>query len=97
MTSWEGKRPVTIVSACMTANGRPAFGINEVVVTHEEAENGIHLYLAEAELLEAGFEEPFVHFDDFERPAFLLPAIEQYLGLAPVLTESIPVVRSEES
>jgi hypothetical protein len=82
MAPWEGRRTVSIVTACMTAAGTPTFVRNEVRVTHEEAENGIHYYLAESELLLAGYEEPFVHFDEFESPAFLHPAVR--LGLAPV-------------
>lgn len=81
MPESKGKEPITIVSACMQANGTPAFAITEVEVTQEELENGIHYYLAEAELLESGYEEPFVHFDENEMPAFLLPAVQQYLRL----------------
>jgi hypothetical protein len=51
-----------------------------VEVTPQEFENGIHCYLAEADLLEAGYEEPFVHYDDADRPPFLLPAVRRYLG-----------------
>jgi hypothetical protein len=70
------KRPVTVVSACRRADGCPDFAVTHVAVTQEEAENGIHYYLAEAELREAGYEEPFVHFDEDEAPAFLLPAVQ---------------------
>ena len=78
----EGKRPVTIVSAVMRPDGFADFALTEVEVTREEYENAIHLYLAEADLLEAGFEEPFVHFPEGEAPPFLLPAVRQYLGSA---------------
>jgi hypothetical protein len=50
-------------------------------VTHDEYQDGIHYYLAEADLLENHYEEPFVHFDCFEAPPFLFPAVRQYLGL----------------
>src|SRR4051812_2768926 len=79
MASWHGKRTVVVVSACMRADGTPAFALNSVEVTRDEAENGIHYYLAEAELLEAGFEEPFVHFDETEAPPFLVPAVTEHL------------------
>ncbi len=79
MPQSNGKHPVTVVTACMRADGCPDFALTRVEVTAEEAENGIHYYLAEADLLEAGYEEPFVHFDADEAPAFLLPAVEQYL------------------
>ena len=69
------------------ADGTPAFALNEVAVTQDEAENGIHYYLVEADLLEAGFEEPFVHFDEDEAPAFLHPAVRQRLAdLRPTTT-----------
>ena len=74
------KRPVTVVTACMRADGCPDFAVTQVAVTQEEAENGIHYYLVEAELLEAGYEEPFVHFDSDEAPAFLLPAVREHLA-----------------
>jgi hypothetical protein len=82
------KRSIAVVSACMTAHGAPTFALNEVEVTQEEAENGVHYYLAQANLLEAGYEEPFVHFDAEEAPAFLHPAVRQFLGLAPGVTNS---------
>jgi hypothetical protein len=76
----EKKHPVTVVTACLRADGYPDFAVTRVEVTHEEAENGIHYYLVEAELLEAGYEEPFVHFSEEEAPAFLLPAVQQHLA-----------------
>lgn len=82
MYHWEGKCPIAIVSACMTRLGLPTFVLSEIEVTQDEAENGIHFYLAEAELLESGYEEPFVHFDEVEAPPFLHPAVRQHLGLA---------------
>ena len=84
MSQWQGKRKIAVVSAVMNASGLPDFALNEVEVTQEEAENGIHYYLVEAELLEAGYEEPFVHFDDEgESPAFLHAAVRQYLSHRP--------------
>jgi hypothetical protein len=64
----------------MRADGCPDFAVTQVAVTHEEAENGIHYYLVDAELLEAGYEEPFVHFAEDEAPAFLLPAVQRHLA-----------------
>jgi hypothetical protein len=77
---WSGKRTIAVVSACMTPEGTPAFALNQVAVTQDEAENGIHYYLVEADLLEAGFEEPFVHFDEGEAPAFLHSAVRRHLA-----------------
>jgi hypothetical protein len=82
MSLEQKKQPVTIVTACMTRNGTPEFAINEVEATPEEIENGIHYYLAEANLLEQGYEEPYVHFGEDESPAFLLPAVRQHIGNA---------------
>jgi hypothetical protein len=78
----EGKRPITVVSAVMRSDGLPDFAVTHVEVSQDEYENGIHLYLAEADLLEAGYEEPFVHFPQDEAPPFLLPAVKDYLGTA---------------
>jgi hypothetical protein len=80
------RRPVTVISACMRPDGLPDFVITQVEVTHEQAENGLHLYFAEAELLRAGYEEPFVHFPSGEAPAFLLPAVRAYLAAQPADT-----------
>lgn len=96
MPADEDKRSIVIVTACMNANGTPTFALTTVEATQEQIEDGIHYYLAEAELLEAGYEEPFVHFDSTESPAFLHPAVRQYLGLSPSGTEPIPLIVSEE-
>jgi len=80
MPQSEGKRPVTIVSAVMRRDGLPTFAVTQVAVTPDEYANGIHFYLAEADLLEAGFEEPFVLFPEGGAPPFLLPAVRAYLG-----------------
>jgi hypothetical protein len=56
-------------------------------VTHEEYENGLHYSLVEDRLADAGYEEPFVHFDEAEAPAFLHPAVRQCLNVpdSPVI------------
>ena len=59
MASWEGKRSMQVVTACMRRDGTPTFVVNTVEVTHEEYDNGIHYYLAEGQLLEKGYEERF--------------------------------------
>lgn len=74
------KRTIAIVTACMTKDGLPAFAINEVEVAQDQIDNGIHYYLAEADLLQAGYEEPFVHFGEDESPSFLHPAVRQHLA-----------------
>ena len=87
MPDYECKRPIAVVSACMTRDGTPTFALNQVEVTQDEAENGVHYYLVEALLLEDGYEEPFTHFDEQEAPAFLHPAVRQYLGLPPAVPD----------
>ena len=83
------QRPITIVSACMRGDGKPAFALTEVIVNDEEAEHGVHYFLVEAELLKRGLEEPFVHFGPDEAPAFLHDAVRQLLDLPPAITEPI--------
>jgi hypothetical protein len=80
MPAWTGQRSITVISACMTVAGLPTFAINEVAVTHEEYENGVHYSLAEGKLMEAGYEEPIVHFDLYEAPPFLIPAVKAHLS-----------------
>ena len=82
MSFLEQKQRLTIVTACMRADGTPALAVTDVEATPDECANGVHYYLAEADLLEAGYEEPFVHFDPAEAPPFLLPAVRRHLGLA---------------
>jgi hypothetical protein len=81
MVQWQGKRLIAVVSACMTAEGRPDFAVNEVEVTHNEYENGVHYDLVEDYLRDHSYEEPWVHFDVFESPPFLHPAVRKYLGM----------------
>jgi hypothetical protein len=80
MPQTQDKYPITIVSAVMRSDGFADFAINEVEVTQDEYENGIHLYIVEAELIKAGYDEPFVHYPEGESPPFLLPAVKDYLG-----------------
>src|ERR1700716_1951486 len=75
------KRTIAIVTACLRADGTPTFARTEVEVTQDEAENGVHYFLVEAELRKSGYDEPMVHFADSESPAFLFPAVQQFLGL----------------
>jgi hypothetical protein len=92
----ERKHRIAIVSACMNKDGTPALALNEVAVTPDERDNGIHYYLAEAELLEAGYEEPFVHFDADEAPPFLHAAVREHLGLPPGSSNLVPVPTPED-
>jgi hypothetical protein len=86
----------TIVTACMRVDGTPAFALTVVCVTKEEAENGVHYYLAEIELQALGFEEPYVHFSEDESPAFLFPAVRQFLETESVVPDRIIHAQSEK-
>jgi hypothetical protein len=88
------KRP--IVTACLNADGNPDFALTEVNVTPEEIDNGAHYYLAEAHLLDQGYEEPFVHFAEDESPAFLHPAVRQHLRV-PLAETTLPILPEEET
>ena len=81
MPDWIGKRTVVVVTACMNADGTPDFALNEVEVSQEEYENGVHYLLADDRVADAGYDEPYVHFDEFEMPAFLHPAVRRHLNL----------------
>jgi hypothetical protein len=85
----------TLVTACMRVNGTPTFAMTDVSVTPEEAENGVHFYLAELQLQTQGFEEPYVHFDQSESPAFLFPAVRQFLDAESVVPDQIIHALSE--
>jgi hypothetical protein len=87
--STSGKRSVTIASACMTSQGSPTFVLQDVQVTEEEYENGIHYAMAEDWLTDAGYEEPFVHFSDAEAPAFLIDALKQQVAQTLSLPDPI--------
>ena len=70
---------MTIVSACMRQDGLPTFALTEVHVSEAEVDDGVHLDLAEAQLLRQGLEEPFVHFPESEAPPFLHDAVRRNL------------------
>ena len=87
------KRTIAIVTACTSSDGTPTFAFNEVEATQDQIDNGIHFYLAEADLLLAGYEGHFIHFDEDEAPSFLHPAVRQFLGIE---TDDPTHVLSEE-
>lgn len=96
MPDWEGKKPIAVVTACMNADGTPDFAFNEVEVTHDEFENGIHYDLVEDRLADAGYDEPYLHFDEVEAPSFLHPAVRQYLHMPPwVVRPHVPVIEEQ--
>jgi hypothetical protein len=72
---------ITVVTACRNGAGSPDFALTEVRVTPAEYADGVHYDRAEERLAAAGYEAPWVHFDDREAPRFLIPAVKQYLNL----------------
>jgi hypothetical protein len=88
-----GKGTVAIVTACMRSDGLPDFALTEVQVSAEEYQNGVHYDRAEARLAQRGYEEPFVHFEELDAPAFLLPAVRRYLAQAAPATDPVPAPR----
>ena len=80
MSRWQDKRAIAVVTAYLRADGLPDFTLTEVEVTDDERANGVHYELVEEQLALTGYEEPFVHFDEIEAPAFLLPAVRTYLA-----------------
>jgi hypothetical protein len=70
-----------VITACRTAAGLPDFALTAVQVTPAEFANGVHDDRAEERRAAAGYEGPWVHFDDREAPRFLLPAVKRYLNL----------------
>ncbi len=97
MNRRQQRQRVAIVTACMRPDGFPTFALNQVEVTTEEYENGVHYALVERLLTQVGcFEEPFIHFADGEAPPFLLPAVQQYLGLTSHSQEDQPCLVSSK-
>ncbi len=70
-----------IAVACRNASGMADMPIFTVTVTDEEYDLGIHYEKAEASAEEAGYEKPFVCFDDAEQDAILSAA--RTLDLVP--------------
>ena len=93
----DGRRRILVISACMRRYGTPDFALNEVEVSQDEYENGVHYDRAEERLFADGFEEPFVHFGDSEAPPFLIPAVRQYHGLPDIGPVPSNLVALEES
>ena len=81
MSAATDPHPIAIVTARMKADGLPTFILTTVEVTDDEQDNGVHYYLAAGHLLEQGYDEPFLHFDEFESPPFLHSAVKDHLGL----------------
>lgn len=87
MPEWLGKRTVVVVTACITKDGSPDFALNEIEVTQDEYDNGVHYSLTDDRLIDTGYEEPFTHFDEFEAPAFLHPAVRRHRALPDITHE----------
>src|SRR5208283_5437356 len=88
MSPWPGKRQLTVFTSCMNRNGFPTFTRTQVEVTVAEYENGLHYELAAKRLLDAGFKEPFVHYDSLEA-GLLVAAITESVEAAMTLPDPI--------
>jgi hypothetical protein len=55
---WNGKRTLTVITACMRSDGLPDFALTQVEVTHDEYENGAHYDLTDTALRDRGYQEP---------------------------------------
>lgn len=64
-------KTVHIAVACRNASGMADMPIFTVTATAEEYDLGIHYEKAEAMAEDAGYEKPFVCFDDGEQGAIL--------------------------
>jgi hypothetical protein len=88
MSPWPGKRSLPVVTACLNASGSPDLVLTEVEVTHDEYADGVHCELVEDQLVAAGYDEPFVHFDDGTAARLLVPVVRQYLNqVGPAATD----------
>jgi hypothetical protein len=97
MKRWTGRKPVAIVTACRAADGNPDFALTAVMVTYPEFSAGCHYNRAEEQLHQAGFQPPFIHYDREDAPAFLFPAVKEYLGSAPGKAPQAGPPSTEES
>jgi hypothetical protein len=95
MPQWQGKRTVTVVTACKACDGSPTFALNEVEVKQQEYENGVHYDLVEERLKDARYERPWLHSDEFESPRFFHVAVKLFLGI-PVVGQPIASSGPEE-
>ncbi len=81
--------PIDVVTACMTGAGTPTLVLTTVGVSADEQDNGVHYDLVESQLLRRGYEEPFVHFDKNEAPAFLLAGVR---SMTPASTPRLAAI-----
>jgi hypothetical protein len=91
MSVGTSKRKRTVVTACLNAGGMPDFALTEVEVTDTDYANGSHHDLVAQRLVAAGYEAPFVHYDEEDAPAFLVPAVRHYLGGSDPLPPDQPI------
>ncbi len=91
MEPWNGLRLLTVVTACLNAASVADFALTQVEVTYDEYANGVHCDRVEELLIEEGYEEPFLHFDVADAPAFLVPAVQLYFGQPLHVPSSVPL------
>jgi hypothetical protein len=72
-----------IAVACRKASGMSVLPVFRIAVTDEEYDLGLHYEQAEALAETAGYEGPFVSFDDAEQDA-ILSAARTLASVSPV-------------
>jgi hypothetical protein len=81
MPPWPGRRTLSVVTACLNAASVPDLVLTEVEVTHAEYADGVHCERVEDRLVAAGYEEPFLHFDEGPAARLLVPLVRPYRTL----------------
>lgn len=75
------KDKIIIVAACKNSSGSPDIAIIAVSATDNEIKNGDHLERAEQKLLDDGYDEPIVMFDEDECPVWLFEGACSQCGI----------------
>lgn len=74
-----------VAVACRNASGEADLPVFEIKVSQHDYDLGLHYDLAEANAEAAGYERPFVCFDEAEQPAVkrAVAVFDGALGVAP--------------
>lgn len=65
------KKKVAVITACCDANGKPVLVLNEVLADENDLALGCHYDRVAQKLRNRGYNQPFVHFDEQDGPAWL--------------------------
>jgi hypothetical protein len=67
----DSARDVVLIAACRNGDGNPDFAVVVVHCTQDSVRSGLHYDEAALLLEDAGYEEPFVFFDENNAPDWL--------------------------